>query len=279
MRVVSMTLGAHLFLSVAGFAGPPLIENADLEVVSSQSSLGSQVETWTETVQGTAWLGWHVPMVDRDQVLCCQNQACSLESTHRHFVSSSARSGSPRAAEILVILLRATDGQLEEMQIYSDGCRLDAGGSNLIWLEGVQPEESVTFLDRLIEADPKIEDEALMAMALHATPTAAERLAGMARQSPDPDLRGEALFWLSHTGASTASEVILLALAEDPDAEVKDQALFALSQLPDQEGIPLLLEILRDRSRPAAVREEAFFWYVQSGDEEALDLIAEILRD
>jgi len=220
MRLVSMTLGAHLFLSVAGLAGPPLIENADLEVVSSQSSLGSQVETWTQTVQGTAWLGWHVPMVDRDQVLCCQNQACSLESTHRHFVFSSARSGSPRGAENLVVLLRANDGQLEEMQIYSDGCRLDAGGRNVIWLEGVQPEESVTFLDRLIEADPKIEDEALMAMALHATPTAAERLAGMARQSPDPDLRGEALFWLSHTGASTASEVILLALAEDPDAEV-----------------------------------------------------------
>ena len=74
-----------------------------------------------------------------------------------------------------MVLLRANDGQLEEMQIYSDGCRLDAGRRNVIWLEGVQPEESVTFLDRLIEADSRIEDEALMAMALHATPTAAAR--------------------------------------------------------------------------------------------------------
>jgi len=288
MKIAAWMVAIPLLLVARGSAGPPRIENASLESTLLQGSLGAQVAAWSATVDEPSWMGWHVPMIKGDGMLCCatrgdrqlQVKACALESSHRHLVFSSDRSDFPLdGSETLVIMLRANQGRVDELRIYSEGCRLDAGGRAVTWLEGVDPEESVGLLSQWIEGDSVLEDEALMAMALHASTVAAERLAGIARQSADADLRGEALFWLSHTGADNAPEVVLQALAEDPDARVRDEAVFALSQLPEQQGMPLLLEILRDPTRPAEIREEAFFWYVQSGDDQALDLIAEILSD
>jgi len=287
MRIVSLVFGVLLLGTVVAAAGPPQIENSGIESRILQGSLSSAVEVWSESIRKPSWLAWQVPMVQGDQVLCCwsrgdrrwQSRACTLEGPRRHFVFSSGRPRVLMESENLVVLLKADNEQLDEMRVFSDGCRLDAGGREVIWLEGVEPEESAALLGRLAESASALEDEALMAMALHATPVAANRLAGIARQSPDPDLRGEALFWLSHTGATKASDIILEALAEDPDTDVREDAIFALSLLPDHEGMPLLLEIIQDRSRPSPVREEAFFWYVQSGDDQALDLIAEILHN
>jgi hypothetical protein len=180
-------------------------------------------------------------------------------------------------SDSLVILVRADDGRLDEMRVYSEGCRLDAGGKAVTWLEGVEPEESVDLLSQWIAGGSVVQDEALMALALHATPLAADRVAQIAQQSPDAEFRGEALFWLALSGAVMAPDIILQAVNQDPDSEVREEAIFALSQLPDGQGMPWLLTILQDPSRSSEVREEAFFWFVQSGDDEALDLIAEIL--
>lgn len=286
MRIVSLLLTTQILLAAGAHAGPPQIDNSQLESTNLQGSLDSWAETWSEEVREPRWLGWHVPMADRDQFLCCgsrgdgrwQGAPCKLEGSHRHFVFSSDRPRTVMESDSLVVLLRADSGRLAEIQVYSDGCRLDAGGREVTWLEGVGPEASATLLGHLAVSNSAVEKEALMALALHATPGAAERLIKIARHGTDADLRGAALFWLSHTGAAAAADVILQALAEDPDAEVRTEAVFALSLLPDQQGMPLLLKILQDRSRSAEVREEAFFWYVQSGDDQALDLIAEILR-
>ena len=59
---------------------------------------------------------------------------------------------------------------------------------------------------------------------------------------------------------------------------MREEAIFALSQLPEQEGTELLLEIVRDGSRPDEVRQEALFWLVQSDEDRALDLVSDILR-
>lgn len=117
-----------------------------------------------------------------------------------------------------------------------------------------------------------------MALALHAAPSAGERLIVAAQSDPDPEVRGEALFWLAQTGTANATDVILAALERDAESEVREEAIFALSQLPEDRGIPQLLEIARDPTRPSAVRQTAFFWFVQEADDQAMDLIAEILN-
>ncbi|HUU45237.1 MAG TPA: HEAT repeat domain-containing protein, partial [Acidobacteriota bacterium] len=62
----------------------------------------------------------------------------------------------------------------------------------------------------------------------------------------------------------------------DPDTDVKEHAVFALSQLPRDEGVPLLINVARTNRNPE-VREQAIFWLGQSGDERALDFFEEIL--
>jgi HEAT repeat protein len=62
-----------------------------------------------------------------------------------------------------------------------------------------------------------------------------------------------------------------------PEAlEIKKAAVFALSQLPEEKGTPILLDIARRNPHPR-VRKEAIFWLGQSGDPRALDFFSEIL--
>jgi hypothetical protein len=127
-------------------------------------------------------------MREGDQVLCCwnrgdrrwQGQACALEGSHRHFVFSSDRPPALMESENLVVLLRADNGKLDEMQAYSDSCELDAAGRDVVWLAGVEPEESVAFLGELAKGGSAVQDEALMALALHATPAAPGKLTEIA---------------------------------------------------------------------------------------------------
>jgi HEAT repeat protein len=63
---------------------------------------------------------------------------------------------------------------------------------------------------------------------------------------------------------------------EPPDTDVKKRAVFALSQLPKEEGIPLLIKVARTNQNPA-VRKQAMFWLGQSKDPRALEFFAEVL--
>ncbi len=57
---------------------------------------------------------------------------------------------------------------------------------------------------------------------------------------------------------------------------MKKRAVFALSQLPKDEGIPLLIKVAKTNQNPA-VRKQAMFWLGQSKDPRALDFFADVL--
>ena len=71
--------------------------------------------------------------------------------------------------------------------------------------------------------------------------------------------------------------VITRAIEDDPETEVKKRAVFALSQLPHDEGVPLLIDAAR-RNRNPAVRKQAVFWLGQSKDPRALVFFEELLK-
>jgi HEAT repeat protein len=58
---------------------------------------------------------------------------------------------------------------------------------------------------------------------------------------------------------------------------VKRQAVFALSQLPKDEGVPLLIEIARN-NRNREVRRQAMFWLGQSKDPRAVSFFEQVLK-
>jgi hypothetical protein len=53
--------------------------------------------------------------------------------------------------------------------------------------------------------------------------------------------------------------------------------VFSLSQLPKDEGVPLLIRTARE-NRNTAVRNQAMFWLGQSQDPRALAFFEEVLR-
>ena len=73
-----------------------------------------------------------------------------------------------------------------------------------------------------------------------------------------------------------AVEAIRNAIEDDPESEVRQQAVFALSQLPKDQGIPMLTKLARTHRDPE-VRKAALFWLGQSNDPRALELFEEIL--
>ena len=63
----------------------------------------------------------------------------------------------------------------------------------------------------------------------------------------------------------------------DPDREARERAVFAVSQLPRDQGVPLLVEVARTHRDPE-IRRKALFWLGQSGDPRAIDVFEEVLR-
>ena len=160
------------------------------------------------------------------------------------------------------------------------------------------------------DGEPRLRSEALFWLAQKGDARAAKVITDALEKDASAEVRKKAVFALSqlkedggvpaliqiartHTDAGHARRSHLLARAEgrdarrpprspsvveqDPDTEVKKKAVFALSQLPKDEGVPLLIKVARTNANPA-VRKQAMFWLGQSKDPRAIDFFAEVLR-
>jgi len=286
-------------VGVAAFAAaadaPPRLVNARVETRSAASGLEPALRSAVPASRDPAWIGYAVPGEGRHQ-MCCWESAesaglacpgCRLEGrggfTVRGDGETRAGAVSLEGDETVVVLFRAEAGQVERIRAFSAGCALDAGGLPFVWLTGVRPAESVRLLRSFAASgvsggrSGKRDEAALAALAFHADPSALDALIGLARQDASAHVRGQALFWLAQRAGSRVSGVITRAIEDDPETEVKKRAVFALSQLPHDEGVPLLIDAAR-RNRNPAVRKQAVFWLGQSKDPRALTFFEELLK-
>ncbi len=103
----------------------------------------------------------------------------------------------------------------------------------------------------------------------------------MARAVRDRDLgedvRRSVVFWAGQLAADNLLEA-LRGLVEDEgeDQSVRDQAIFALSQRPDEESIPLLMDLAMDAPHLKS-RKTALFWLAQHDTEEVGEFFAQII--
>jgi len=88
---------------------------------------------------------------------------------------------------------------------------------------------------------------------------------------------GRALFWLGQKASQIAIGVITGAIDNDPERDVKRRAVAALRQLPDGEGIPLLIQLAR-ANRDPDVRKQAMAMLGQSRDPRALAFFEDVLK-
>ena len=289
---------AGVALAVAATAdAPPHLANARVETRSAAGGLEPAFRSAVAAARAPAWIGYEVPTEGRHQMCCWDSTdsvglgcpGCRLEGRGGFTVSGdrdhrSDRTLSLEGDETILVLFRAEQGRLERIRSYSAGCALDAGGLPVVWLTDVRPVESVKLLRSLVASGAsgekggrRVEEPALAALAFHADPSALEALIGLARQDASGHVRGQALFWLAQRAGSKVAGVITRAIEDDPETDVKKRAVFALSQLPHDEGVPLLIDTARKNRNPA-VRKQAMFWLGQSNDPRALAFFEEVLK-
>ena len=305
---IACVLSTATLLGAAVAAQQPRITNGRL-ASQPAGSLASTFRTAVAAQTDIAWIGYSVPVADRERTMCCWS---SGDGT---YISGSVSSGSmpccgncriepntsgttpatkpetPAAApagpiklegsDRMVVMFRIADRQVERVRAFSEDCELDAGGRAVTWLQDVRPAESVALLESLIGTDAerknRITNAALSALAMHAEPSALTTLERLARSHASSSVRGEAIFWMGQAAGRKAVGTISEAIEKDPETEVKKRAVFALSQLPKSEGVPLLIDVARKNKNPV-VRKQAIFWLGQTKDPRALEFFAEILK-
>jgi len=263
--VLACTLAA-----APAFAQTPAVVNGTLESRAATQSVGREMTTLMSRGSGPAWVGYAVPANRRDSQDGCWTSGDSIGRTR---VGPLKLEGS----DTIFVLYRIADGAIQRIRIASPECPLDTNGLTLHWLTGVRPEDSVDWLVTLATGDSsrRLANNATMAMALHASPQATDRLIALARDAKSGDVRGTALFWIAQRAGDKAVGTLTQAL-DDPETEVRKKAVFALSQLPKDEGVPKLIDVARSH-RDAAVRKQAMFWLGQSRDPRALAFFEQIL--
>ncbi len=246
------------------------IVNAQLTSRQATRSLDAEIQS-VAAQPGPAWIAYRVSTVPGPQHMCDSNSWTSTKVMLE-------------PATELTVLVRVENGRLERLQTVTPDCEVDAGGLPVVWLEGISPAQSASWLTAQIKSaepsggrSPKIVDSALRALIWHPGDHQINTVVGLAREDRRPSVRSQALFWLAQRAGQQAVGAIRNAIDNDPETEVKRKAVFALSQLPKDEGVPLLIDIARNNSN-REVRKQAMFWLGQSKDPRAVSFFEQVLK-
>jgi HEAT repeats len=270
---------------------------AKLETRSINQGLEAAVTQITAESQQPVWVAYEVPAIRPDHSVCCGNLqndgqdsfcgTCKLEQKEDDSFLERNRNQTIKLedASQLTVLFRVDQKRVTRIRVASENCNLDAGGLHVVWLTGVRPEESVTFLSRYViekgqdrDDEEGISQEALMAIAQHADASADRALASFVALGQPSSLRDKTSFWL---GASRGkSGVILLEkmAKNDPSSEVRAKVAFALSVSHEPEAIDDIIRMAKD-DPDAHVRGQALFWLAQMAGQKASNTITGAIQN
>ncbi len=264
------------------------LEDGKLEPRSVAGSLNEIVNRWAVSSTKAEWLGYSVAEVNGGRSVCCGNWnrkdsqpcgTCRLEGQN-HGTNISTHDGNEKKVSLegpneLAVLYRAESGKITHIRMFSIECAVDAGGLNVIWLQGVKASNSVSLLEKFVHgADmdsakhEKISDGALSAIALHADPAADRAMESFVATSEPASLRRETAFWLGEARGAEGLRILQKMAQDDPSTDVRDQVTFALSVSKEPGALPEMIRMAHD-DKSSQVRGQALFWLGQKAGEKA----------
>ncbi len=176
------------------------------------------------------------------------------------------------------VVLAVRGGTVTRAKVYVGG-HWTAAGAGVTDLGTVSaPAAAAYFLDLARTAPGDAGSSAVFAATLADSVTVWPDLLRLAR-SPQvvEHTRRTAVFWLGQAAEEAATRGLAELVDDDNgDREVRQAAVFALSQRPRDEGVPILIHVVRTNRDPE-MRRKALFWLGQSGDPRALALFEELL--
>ncbi len=266
-------------------AGVPDIVNARIEQLRPEGSLRDWIPAELGARPGPAWLAYSVPMIESGGNCCCDQRsrsACRLESGvtgASEFVEQSP-AATPRVGGELLVFLRASNGRVERLRFFSSDCRIDGGGGTVLWLGGVDPVESLSYLDTFVASNSdaasvsrRLVDGAVAAIAFHAASGTFAQLDGYLDAERYPEhVRKQTVFWMGTLYQPESLPRLREAVTDDPSRAVRKQAVFAISLGSDDPSTGLLIELARASESPE-IRKTALFWLGQKAGRRASEAL------
>ncbi|MGK7311312.1 MAG: HEAT repeat domain-containing protein [Candidatus Longimicrobiales bacterium M2_2A_002] len=143
----------------------------------------------------------------------------------------------------------------------------------------VAGQEAADFLlDAARRSDRRAARDLILAAAIAADAEIWPGLLAMVRDRSLPSrVREAALHWLGRRAAREAvAELGGIVRDRTEDDRIREAAVFAISQLPDDQAIPMLVDVVRTMDDPLVVGR-ALFWLAEFDDPRAVGLFEEIL--
>jgi HEAT repeats len=280
----------------ASQADAPNFQNAKVEARTLQGSLNEEARRWAEGASKARWLGYAVTGVKGSRSICCSDYngsdrcgRCALEG-HRSGVSiepSDEKTGRVRleGSPQMAVMYRAEGGKIGRVRIFSLQCTVDAGGLNVLWLEGVNATESVKVLEKFVTNGEAAGDEhesigksALTALALHGDPSADGALESFVSPNRPEWLRRETAFWLGEARGAGGLRTLEKMAKTDPSPHVREQVAFALSVSSEPGALTEMIRMAREDS-DGHVRGQALFWLAQKAGKKAESAITGAIQN
>ena len=149
-KSIASALATAAMLGAVAAAQQPRIENGVLAVQTASSPLAQSFRALVAAQADVAWIGYAVPTAERDRVMCCFGNnyisgevsgnaccgVCTLENSSGTTMSSRTEGGSPSGAvklegpDKMFVLFRIAERRVDRVRVFSEDCRLDAGGTS-----------------------------------------------------------------------------------------------------------------------------------------------------
>ena len=278
--------GASAQVSLGAASGPamPHISNAKLASVAAAGNLAQQIGSIASRQNGTAWIGYAVPAVPSHRTICCYDGSwqegrccgtCHLQSEHNSFVGSRDDCDDAEASSVSV-LFRVEDKKIDTIRMFSENCSVDATGMAVTVVTGVDPRQSVSYLETFVakDEDSHLERRAIDAIAQHADASADSVLDRFAAAGYPEKIREHAAFWLGEARGAHGYASLKRLIESDPDEHFREKLTFPLSQSGEPQAQEELIHVARQDSGPR-VREQALFWLAQKAGKKVAGVISD----
>lgn len=249
-------------------------------LVSAADDLSRRIGT------SDGWVSWQVPRIAEAGDACChsfrgktmEHRGCDLDGRQWNVrTGADQASGDPGN---LIVYAHLKRGAVDKIRAFSASCPVRTAEA-LRQIETVDPADSVKWLAAQVKTRPggKDDDEAVAAVAFHATPAAMTALREFAGSGQPEEQRKAALFWMGQSRGADGVAAVERYAREDADAEVREHAVFVLSQADEHGTYPKVLAIAGSDRSPK-VRGQSLFWLAQMEDRRAAaDITAALQRE
>ncbi|WP_433966464.1 hypothetical protein [Tunturiibacter gelidiferens] len=199
--------GMMLFAVTTLLAQPPEILHAQWKIQTVDHGL-SAVLDGLKAQKGATWVGYSIAVKERISSGTRSNHVEYLEEDNSHTLTDSSEENI-KSYDHALILVKVADGAGTKLHVVNPDRALDADGLPLVWLNGVDAEDSVRVLADLARRNDAehLRDSAIFAISIHQNPAATAALISLTGEENDLKIRRR---WRSGSQASAIMKAFWL---------------------------------------------------------------------